>query len=137
MEVRRRPKHVVPAEKEVLLRLHRLVQRSGVVAQVSQELVVGDLVMDLDAHEVTRGGDAIALTATQFQLLQYLMERPGVVVGKRELLTEVWRQPPSGADKTVDVHLSWLRRKLGETAASPRYLHTVRGVGVKVAAVEA
>ena len=54
---------------------------------------------------------------------------PGQVVTKRELLTEVWQLPYGGADKTVDVHLSWLRRKLGETAQQPRYLHTVRGVG--------
>ena len=60
--------------------------------------------------------------------------RPGSVVTKRELLTEVWQQPYGGADKTVDVHLSWLRRKLGETAQQPRYLHTVRGVGVRIAA---
>jgi DNA-binding response OmpR family regulator len=56
------------------------------------------------------------------------------VVTRRELLAEVWRQPYGGGDKTVDVHLSWLRRKLGETAAMPRYLHTVRGVGVRLAA---
>jgi two-component system, OmpR family, response regulator PrrA len=55
-------------------------------------------------------------------------------VTKRDLLVEVWRQPWGGSDKTVDVHLSWLRRKLGETAAAPRYLTTVRGVGVRLAA---
>ena len=51
---------------------------------------------------------------------------------KRELLAEVWQQPYGGGDRTVDVHLSWLRRKLGESAAQPRYLHTVRGVGVRL-----
>ena len=56
----------------------------------------------------------------------------GKMISKRELLAEVWRLPYGGADKTVDVHLSWLRRKLGETAAQPRYLHTRRGVGVKL-----
>ena len=56
----------------------------------------------------------------------------GDVVSKRELLAEVWRQPYGGGDKTVDVHLSWLRKKLGENAAEARYLHTVRGVGVKL-----
>jgi DNA-binding response OmpR family regulator len=56
------------------------------------------------------------------------------VITKRELLTEVWRMPYGVADKTVDVHLSWLRRKLGETAARPRYLHSARGVGVRLAA---
>ena len=64
----------------------------------------------------------------------HLAERPGEVVTKRDLLVEVWRQPWGGSDKTVDVHLSWLRRKLGETAAAPRYLTTVRGVGVRLAA---
>jgi DNA-binding response OmpR family regulator len=54
------------------------------------------------------------------------------VVSKRDLLADVWHLPYGGADKTVDVHLSWLRRKLGETAAEPRYLQTVRGVGVKL-----
>jgi DNA-binding response OmpR family regulator len=56
------------------------------------------------------------------------------VVSRRELLAEVWRQPFGGADKTVDVHISWLRRKLGESATDPRYIHTVRGVGVKLVA---
>ena len=54
------------------------------------------------------------------------------MVSKRELLAEVWQQPYGGADKTVDVHLSWLRRKLGEKASEPGYLRTVRGVGVKL-----
>jgi DNA-binding response OmpR family regulator len=55
-------------------------------------------------------------------------------VTKKELLTDVWRLPYGGSDKTVDVHLSWLRRKLGETADAPRYVHSVRGVGVKLSA---
>ncbi len=76
----------------------------------------------------------LELTRKEFDLLFYLAERVGTVVGKRELLAEVWRQPYGGADKTVDVHLSWVRRKLGESAAEPVYLHTVRGVGVKLAA---
>ena len=62
----------------------------------------------------------------------YLAGRPGVLVSKREIMAEVWRQPYGRADKTVDVHLSWLRKKLGESAASPRYLETVHGVGVKL-----
>jgi DNA-binding response OmpR family regulator len=65
-------------------------------------------------------------------MLQLLMERAGDVLSKRELLAEVWREPYGGSDHTIDVHLSWLRRKLGETASDPRYLHTVHGVGVKL-----
>ena len=95
-------------------------------------LVVGDLAVDARARTVTLAGLPLELTPREFDLLAYLVARPGQVVSKRELLTEVWRQPYGGADKTVDVHLSWLRRKLGETATDPRYLRAVRGVGVKL-----
>ena len=88
--------------------------------------------IDLDAHEAKLAGQSLDLTGKEFDLLAYLAQRPGMMVGKRELLAEVWRQPYGGADKTVDVHLSWLRKKLGETAAEPRYIHTRRGVGVRL-----
>ena len=78
------------------------------------------------------GGVPLDLRAREFDLLSYLAARPGVMVSKRELMAEVWRQPYGGADKTVDVHVSWLRRKLGESAAKPRYIHTRRGVGVRL-----
>lgn len=98
------------------------------------DLVIGQLHLSPGARTAAMDVTPLDLTPREFDLLQYLMERPDVVVTKRELLTEVWRVPPAGADKTVDVHLSWLRRKLGESAAEPRYLHTVRGVGVKISA---
>ena len=77
-------------------------------------------------------GRELALNRKEFDLLHALAIRAGRVVTKRQLLAEVWEQPYGGADKTVDVHLSWLRRKLGETAARPRYLHTVHGVGIRL-----
>ncbi|EEP69691.1 two-component system response regulator [Micromonospora sp. ATCC 39149] len=95
-------------------------------------LVVGGLRVDPRARQVTLDGVAVELTPREFDLLHHLAARPGEVVTKRELLTEVWQIPYGGADKTVDVHLSWLRRKLGENAQQPRYLHTVRGVGVRL-----
>lgn len=97
-------------------------------------VVVGDLVIDPAGREVTLAGAPLELTRLEFDLLLALARRAGEVVTKRELLAQVWRQPYGGADKTVDVHLSWLRRKLGESASEPRYLHTVRGVGIKLAA---
>jgi two-component system, OmpR family, KDP operon response regulator KdpE len=112
----------------------RAVLRRGASVDGDKVLEVGELRIDITAREVTKAGEDVPLTKKEFDLLAYLAQRPGVVVGKRELLAEVWRQPYGGADKTVDVHLSWLRRKLGETAAEPRYLHTVRGVGVKLVA---
>jgi DNA-binding response OmpR family regulator len=95
-------------------------------------LLVGGLVVDRSARAATLDGQPLDLTRMEFDLLAYLAGRAGRVVSKRQLMAEVWQQPYGGADKTVDVHLSWLRRKLGETAADPRYLQTVRGVGVKL-----
>ena len=112
-------------------RIRALLRRAATVTD-TEKLAVGDLVIDTEAHEVTFGGDPLELSSKEFDLLAYLAERPGKMIGKRELLAAVWRQPYGGADKTVDVHLSWLRKKLGETAADPRYIHTRRGIGVKL-----
>jgi DNA-binding response OmpR family regulator len=80
----------------------------------------------------TLDGRRLDLSRKEFDLLHALAQRAGDVVTKRELLAEVWRQPYGGTERTIDVHLSWLRRKLGETAHEPRYLHTVRGVGIQL-----
>jgi DNA-binding response OmpR family regulator len=97
-------------------------------------IAVGELRIDPGARTAKLGNELLDLAPREFELLRYLAERPGQVVTKRELLSEVWQMAYGGAEKTVDVHLSWLRRKLGETAGAPRYLHTVRGVGVRLAA---
>jgi DNA-binding response OmpR family regulator len=93
---------------------------------------IGELVIDPAAREVRLSGKSVELTRKEFDLIAALARRQGEVVSKRELLADVWQQPWGGADRTVDVHLSWLRRKLGETADEPRYLHRVRGVGIKL-----
>jgi two-component system KDP operon response regulator KdpE len=95
-------------------------------------LEAGGLRVDPDAHEAMLDGVLLDLSPREFDLLHYLTQRAGQVVTRRDLLTHVWQMPYGGADKTVDVHVSWLRRKLGETAQQPRYLHTVRGVGIKL-----
>jgi len=95
---------------------------------------VGGLWLDGEAYEAILDGVPLDLSKREFDLLHYLARHAGQVVPKRDLLTHVWRLPYGGADKTVDVHVSWLRRKMGETAQQPRYLYTVRGVGVKLAA---
>jgi two-component system response regulator PrrA len=102
----------------------------------NQRLVVhvGDLTMDLRARVAELAGSRLVLSPREFDLLAYLAQRPGEVVSKRQLLTDVWQRPYGGSDKTVDVHLSWLRRKLGETADRPQLLHSVRGVGVRLEA---
>ncbi len=112
-------------------RIRAVLRRSGdTVAQ--DAITVGGLRLDLDAHEASLDGRPLELTARAFDLLAYLASRPGKLISKRELLAEVWRQPYGGADKTVDVHISWLRKELGESAADPKYLHTRRGVGVRL-----
>ncbi len=109
----------------------RAVLRRASAAPEPDAIHVGELSIDRATREATLRGEPLGLTRLEFDLLWYLARRQGTVVSKRDLMAEVWRQPYGGADRTVDVHVSWLRRKLGETAAEPRYLQTVRGVGVK------
>ena len=113
-------------------RVRAVLRRGGTGPGAAPVIAVGGLRIDAGARSVTLDGTPVELTPREFDLLHHLAQRPGQVVTKRELLSEVWQVPYGGADKTVDVHLSWLRRKLGETAQEPRYLHTVRGVGVKL-----
>ena len=112
----------------------RAVLRRSKDDEGPRALQVGGLVMDPRSREASLDGTPLELAPREYDLLAYLAARPGEVVTKRELLSEVWRLPYGGTDKTVDVHLSWLRRKLGESAQEPRYLLTVRGVGVKLVA---
>jgi two-component system, OmpR family, KDP operon response regulator KdpE len=114
----------------------RAVLRRGADEERVSAVEVGGLRVDPRSRAASLDGRELELTPREFDLLHYLAARAGEVVSKRELLTEVWRQPYGGADKTVDVHLSWLRRKLGETAQRARYLHAVRGVGVRLTAPE-
>ncbi len=110
----------------------RAVLRRGSRAHPAEPIRIGDLVIDEGARTATLAGRRLELARREFDLLLALASRQGRVVTKRELLAEVWQQPYGGGDRTVDVHLSWLRRKLGETAAEPRYLISVRGVGVRL-----
>ena len=110
----------------------RAVLRRSLPDEAPRTYRVGELTVDPRSRVATCDGVELDLSPREFDLLCYLAARPGEVITKRELLAEVWRLPYGGADKTVDVHLSWLRRKLGETANEPRYLLTVRGVGIKI-----
>ena len=110
----------------------RAVLRRTPTAEQAGPVVVGGLVIDARARTAALDGRELGLSPKEFDLLLYLARRAGEVIGKRELFAKVWNQPYGGADRTVDVHLHWLRRKLGETAEAPVYLHRVRGVGVKL-----
>lgn len=116
--------------EHLLARLGAVLRRcrTGPEAPVHQ---VGGLMVDVVRRRAALDGEPLALSRLEFDLLAHLAARPGEVVTRRELLREVWKYA-YGDEQTVHVHLSWLRRKLGETATAPRYLHTVRGVGVKL-----
>jgi DNA-binding response OmpR family regulator len=114
----------------------RAVLRRGGPQRTEGPLVVGGLSVDPRTRVATLDGQSLELSRKEFDLLLTLAQRAGEVVTKRELLAEVWQQPYGGGDRTVDVHLSWLRRKLGESAAAPRYLHSSRGVGIRLAPPE-
>ncbi len=113
--------------EEVLLRLHRIVQRSGVTAATAAELVVGDLHLNQDTREVSRGGEMIPLTATQYELLRYLMENPRRVVSKAQILERVWSYDFGGEANIVELYISYLRKRIDVNR--PPMIHTIRGAG--------
>jgi two-component system OmpR family response regulator len=120
---------------EVLARLRGLVRRAGVTAAGdSSRLVVGDLVMDEDAREVRRGGELIELTATEFELLRFLMRNPRRVLSKAQILDHVWDYDFGGRAHVVELYISYLRKKID--AGRPPMIHTSRGVGYSLRAAE-
>ncbi|WNV90594.1 response regulator transcription factor [Umezawaea sp. Da 62-37] len=123
------------SSEHLAARINALLRRTGPdrpKPDVGDVLVVGELRVDVGQREARLAGRVLALSRREFDLLAYLARRPSKVITRRELIQAVWGHPHVGDDKTIDVHASWLRRKLGETAADPKYLHTVRGVGLKL-----
>jgi DNA-binding response OmpR family regulator len=118
---------------QVTARIRAVLRRTGRTDE-DPVITVGGLEIDTRSYEVTVDGRPVELARKEFELLLALARRAGEVVTKRDLLAEVWQLAWGGSDRTVDVHLSWLRRKLGESAREPRYLHSVRGVGVRLTA---
>jgi two-component system OmpR family response regulator len=114
--------------EEVVARLRGLVRRAGLArARAGSEIVVGDLAMDEDAREVRRGGDLVELTATEFELLRYLMRNPRRVLSKAQILDRVWNYDFGGRAHVVELYISYLRKKV-DAGRAPT-IHTVRGVG--------
>lgn len=114
--------------EELMARLRSLLRRSGATSKRSEsELIVGDLVLDEDSHEVTRGGDEIHLTATEFELLRYLMRNPKRVLSKAQILDRVWNYDFGGQANVVELYISYLRKKID--AGREPMIHTMRGAG--------
>ncbi|MQS39458.1 response regulator transcription factor [Streptomyces katsurahamanus] len=114
--------------EDVVARLRGLIRRSGSVAVRSESLLrVGDLTLDEDSREVTRGGRAIHLTATEFELLRYLMRNPRRVLSKAQILDRVWSYDFGGQANVVELYISYLRKKID--LGRPPMIHTRRGAG--------
>ena len=113
--------------EELVARLHALVRRLARVDGGDPALVVGDLVLEEDSREVRRGGDEIELTATEFELLRYLMNNPRRVLSKRQILDRVWNYDFGGQFNVVELYISYLRKKID--AGRAPMIHTMRGAG--------
>jgi DNA-binding response OmpR family regulator len=118
---------VKPFERqELLARMRALLRRRP--PRGSAPLRVGDLLLNSDTHEVTRGERAIELTQREFELLEYMMRNERIVISRQRLLDDVWGYDPFSTTNTIEVFVSNLRRKL-EADGDPRLLHTIRGAG--------
>jgi two-component system, OmpR family, response regulator len=114
--------------EEVIARLRGLIRRSTVLTgRCDAALTVGDLVLDEDSHEVSRAGESINLTATEFELLRYLMRNPRRVLSKAQILDRVWNYDFGGQANVVELYISYLRKKVD--AGRVPMIHTLRGAG--------
>jgi two-component system OmpR family response regulator len=114
--------------EEVVLRLRALLRRTGVADEAGgAQLVVGDLVLDEDSHEVTRAGEPITLTATEFELLRFMMRNAKRVLSKAQILDRVWSYDFGGRSNIVELYVSYLRKKI-DSGREPM-IHTLRGAG--------
>jgi two-component system OmpR family response regulator len=114
--------------EEVVARIRGLVRRRGSALLADDALlVVGDLTLDEDSHEVRRGGDAVELTATEFELLRYFMRNPKRVLSKAQILDRVWNYDFGGQANIVELYVSYLRKKVD--AGRKPMIHTLRGAG--------
>ncbi len=118
---------------ELLARLRALIRRAQAGGGENEQTVheAQDVKVDLAARRAWRGTEELDLTPKEFDLLAMLVREAGTVVTREDIMREVWETTWFGSTKTVDMHVSWLRRKLGDDAGDPRYLSTVRGVGLR------
>jgi two-component system response regulator RegX3 len=119
--------------REVMARVRAVLRRTtpGSGAAGTEQLKIGDLSLDPDRHEAKLAGERLELSRKEFELLRVLMDSAGSVITREALIEEVWDMNWFGSTKTLDVHISGLRRKLDDDPKDPRYIHTVRGVGFR------
>ncbi|MCA1726298.1 MAG: response regulator transcription factor [Actinobacteria bacterium] len=122
--------------KELAARIRAVLRRGRPPTQRRDAITVGDITLDPGSRAVTRAGQPMDLAAREFDLLHMLMRGAGTVQRREDIMDEVWDPHWFGSTKTLDVHVSWLRKKLEDDPAKPRYITTVRGVGFKFASAE-
>jgi len=123
--------------REVTARIRAVLRRAESAPEPEGGAIeIGDVRLDPAKREVRRGGETLELSRKEFDLLELLMRNAGSVVKRERLIEDVWDTTWFGSTKTLDVHVSGLRRKLGDDASEPRYLHTVRGVGFRFASAD-
>jgi DNA-binding response OmpR family regulator len=126
---------------EVIARIRAVLRRSNrspgeADAPPSQPAEIGSLRVDYGSRQVTLGGEPVELSRKEFDLLSELVRSAGKVVSREDLMARVWDENWFGSTKTLDTHIGWLRRKLGDDTAATRYIHTVRGVGFRFSSPE-
>jgi two-component system response regulator RegX3 len=123
---------------ELAARVRAVLRRtdSELAGEPGGVLEIGDVRMELDRHQAFHGQEQLDLTVKEFDLLRLLLENAGKVVRREQLIRDVWDTTWFGSTKTLDVHVSALRRKLGDDPSDSRYIHTVRGVGFRFAAAD-
>ncbi|EEZ77579.1 response regulator receiver domain protein [Actinomyces sp. oral taxon 848 str. F0332] len=115
---------------ELLARVRAVLRRSE--ASESDVIRVQDLTIDVPAHRVVRGTTELGVSGKEYDLLVVLARNAGQAVSRADIMRDVWDAPEDDASKKLDMHVSWLRRKLGDSVSDPRYISTVRGVGFRL-----
>jgi two-component system, OmpR family, response regulator RegX3 len=121
--------------REVAARIRAVLRRSGPV-KGDETIAVGDVTLDAGSRVATKRGAPLELTAREFDLLRFLMANAGRVLKREDIMDEVWDTNWFGSTKTLDVHIAWLRKKIEDDPAQPRYITTVRRVGFRFAGAE-
>jgi DNA-binding response OmpR family regulator len=121
---------------ELIARIRALLRRTAGAKNAPAQFEVGGLVVDQASRRATLDGTVLDLSRKEFDLLVVLIRSAGSVISREDLMAEVWDENWFGSTKTLDVHIGWLRKKLGDDSNEPRYLHTVRGVGFRFTAAE-
>jgi DNA-binding response OmpR family regulator len=123
---------------EVIARIRAVLRRTrqSDAGAPSEPLAIGDLMVDFGARRATLAARPLELSRKEFDLLAELVRNAGNVVSREDLMDRVWDENWFGSTKTLDTHVGWLRRKLGDDTTAPRYLHTVRGVGFRFSSPE-